>query len=82
MGRTYTSGLTAKGALILVPTSFDPLIVSNWSMFPRVVVSPWKAMLRAERRVHRKASLSFIAKMVYLMPVPTKQFVWPYLDDV
>ena len=50
-------------------------------MDPRVAVSPWKAMLRTERWVHKKASVSSIAKMPYFMLVPTKQFVWPYLDN-
>ena len=36
-------------------------------------------MLRAERVVHRNASWSLIANTPYLIVVPTKQFVWPYL---
>src|SRR6266404_2267737 len=40
---------------------------------------PWNIMLRAARCVHTYASPSFAAKTPYLMAVPTKQLVWPYL---
>jgi hypothetical protein len=82
MGKTYTSGLIAKGAFIFVPTILDPSISSSWLIWPFVAVIPWKAIFRTARYVQTYASLSFIAKTPYLMVVPTKQFVWPYLLKV
>ena len=36
-------------------------------------------MLRAARVVHRNSSWSLITNVPYLIVVPTKQLVWPYL---
>lgn len=76
MGRTYTSLATPKGGATFVPRMSAPVNWAKGEHSPRGRSKiPWYAMLRADRDVTRKISLSEASKIPYFKVGPTKQLV-------
>lgn len=81
MGNTYTSLATPKGGATFVPRMSAPVNCAKGVHSPRGRSNmPWYAMLRADREVTRKSSVSEASKIPYFNVGPTKQLVCPYLD--